>query len=107
VFPIEGSPTWKAVEHGPELVKKVIVWRTCSGRKVQIWWDPWINRDRQRKITMKKGRSRLRWVSRLMLPNQKEWNEQLIRECMYPHNELEVMQIRLSGWHQDDQLAWL
>jgi hypothetical protein len=56
---------------------------------------------------MKKGRSRLRWVSQLMLPNQKEWNEQLIRECMYPHNELEVMQIRLSGWHQDDQLAWL
>jgi hypothetical protein len=49
VFPIEGSPTWKAVEHGPELVKKVIVWRTCSGRKVQIWWDPWINRNRQGK----------------------------------------------------------
>jgi hypothetical protein len=42
-----------------------------------------------------------------MLPNQKECNEQLIRVCMYPHNALEVTQIRLSEWHQDDQLAWL
>jgi hypothetical protein len=44
VFPSEGSPTWKAVEYGLELLKKGLVWRIGSGTKVQIWRDPWINR---------------------------------------------------------------
>lgn len=40
VFPSEGSPTWKAVEYGLDLVKKGIAWRIGSGTKVQIWCDP-------------------------------------------------------------------
>jgi hypothetical protein len=34
IFPSEGSPTWKAVEHGLDLLKKGIVWRIGSGTKV-------------------------------------------------------------------------
>jgi hypothetical protein len=34
VFPSEGSPTWKAMEHGLDLLKKGIVWRIGSGTKV-------------------------------------------------------------------------
>jgi hypothetical protein len=63
VFPSEASPTWKGVEHGLELVKNGIVWRISSGSKVQVWRDPWINREPSRKITMRKGRARIRWVS--------------------------------------------
>jgi hypothetical protein len=42
VFPVEESPTWRAVEHGLELLKKGIIWRISSGTKVNIWRDPWI-----------------------------------------------------------------
>jgi hypothetical protein len=34
IFPSEGSPTWKAVEHGLDLLKKGIVWRIGSGTTV-------------------------------------------------------------------------
>jgi hypothetical protein len=34
IFPSEGSPIWKAVEHGLDLLKKGIVWRIGSGTKV-------------------------------------------------------------------------
>jgi hypothetical protein len=40
VFPGEASPTWRAIEHGLELVKRGIIWRISSGAKVNIWRDP-------------------------------------------------------------------
>jgi ribose 1,5-bisphosphokinase PhnN len=58
------------------------------------------------RITMKKGRVRLRWVSQLVLPDRREWDEQLIEQCMYTHDAREVLQIRLSDRGQDDQIAW-
>jgi hypothetical protein len=67
VFPMEVSPTWKAIEHGLELVKKGIIWRIQSGTKVQIWRDLWVPRKPSMMITLKKGRSRLCWVSQLMV----------------------------------------
>jgi hypothetical protein len=61
VFPTEVSPTWKAIEHGVELVKKGIIWCIQLGTKVQIWRDnPWLPSKPSMKITLKKGR---RWVS--------------------------------------------
>jgi hypothetical protein len=44
VFPGEASPTWKAIEHGLELVKKGIIWPIGSRTKVNIWRDPWLLR---------------------------------------------------------------
>jgi hypothetical protein len=41
-----------------------------------------------------------------MLHGRREWDEQLIRECMYNHDALEVLQIRLSDKSQEDQIAW-
>jgi hypothetical protein len=41
-----------------------------------------------------------------MLPDGSEWNEQLLKECMYPHNVNEVLKIRLSERIQDDHIAW-
>jgi hypothetical protein len=42
VFTGDALPTWKAIEHGLELVKQGIIWRVGSRTKVQIWRDPWI-----------------------------------------------------------------
>jgi hypothetical protein len=106
VFPSEASPTWKGVEHGFELLKKGIIWRIGSGSKVNIWRDPWVNREPSRRITMKKGHARFRWVSQLMVPGRREWNEQVINACMHPHDPEQVLRIRLSDRIQDDHIAW-
>jgi hypothetical protein len=39
-----------------------------------------------------------------MLPDHREWNEQLLKECMYPHDVNEVLKIRLSERIQDDHI---
>jgi hypothetical protein len=48
----------------------------------------------------------MRWVSQLMVPGRCEWNEQLLKECMYPHDIDEVFKIRLSKRIQNDNIAW-
>jgi hypothetical protein len=92
--------------HGLDLVKQGIIWRIGLGSKVNIWRDPWICRSPSRKITLKKGRGRMRWVSQLMVPGRHEWNEQILHECMYLHDVVEVLKIRLSKRVQADHIAW-
>jgi hypothetical protein len=106
VFPCEVSPTWRSIEHGLDLLKKGLIWHVRSGSKVRIWRDSWIPRPLSLKITMKKGTSRLRWVSQLMKPRRREWDDQVINSCMYPHDACEVLKIRHSGRDNEDFLAW-
>jgi hypothetical protein len=40
---------------------------------------------------VKKGRSRLRWVSQLMITGQWEWDTHMIRTCVYPNDADEVL----------------
>jgi hypothetical protein len=47
-------------------------------------------------LTLRKGRSRLRWISQLMVVGQREWDTQLIRACLYPRDAEEGLKIRLS-----------
>jgi hypothetical protein len=55
---------------------------------------------------MKKGRSRLRWVSQLMLPGRQAWNEQLLSTCLLPRDVEEVLKIRLSNRNEEDFIGW-
>jgi hypothetical protein len=54
-FLVEASPTWLAIIHGLELLKKGIIWRVGSGSKIQLWHDPWIPRAPSRRISLRKG----------------------------------------------------
>jgi hypothetical protein len=83
-----------------------MIWRIGPGSRVQIWRDLWIARPPSRRLSLKKGRLRLQWVSQLMLPDRREWNEQLLKECLYPHDVNEVLKIRLSKRIPDDHIAW-
>jgi hypothetical protein len=96
IFPSNASPTWRSIECGLELLKQGIVWRVGSGSKIQIWRDPWLPRATSRKILMKKGRARIRWVAQLMVPGRREWDIPLLRTVLFPHEVQEVLKVRLS-----------
>jgi hypothetical protein len=106
VFPGEASPTWRAIEHGLDLVKRGIIWRISSVTKVNIWRDPWIPRPPSRRISLKKGRSRLRWVSQLMKEGTQEWDEQMLRSCLHAYDVEEVLKIRPMRNRHEDIIAW-
>jgi hypothetical protein len=41
-----------------------------------------------------------------MKRGKREWDDQVINSCMYSHDACEVLKIRLSGWENEDFLAW-
>jgi hypothetical protein len=59
-----------------------------------------------RKILMKKGRTRIRWVAQLMVPGRREWDVPLLRTVLFPHEVQDVLKVRLSDRAQDDHIAW-
>jgi hypothetical protein len=63
VFSCNASPTWRSIEYGLELLKHGIVWRVESGSKIQIWRDLWLPCAPSRKVSLKRGRAWLCWVS--------------------------------------------
>jgi hypothetical protein len=58
------------------------------------------------RITLRKGRSRLRWFSQLVKEGTSEWDEQKLDLCIYPHDREEVLKIRPMQCDQDDVVAW-
>jgi hypothetical protein len=63
VFPTDVSQTWRSIACGLELLKKGIIWRVGLGSKIQNWRDLWIEQGPSRMLSLKHGRSWLRWVS--------------------------------------------
>jgi hypothetical protein len=55
---------------------------------------------------MKRMRTRLRWVSQLMIPGRREWDEQLLRTILYPHDVHVVLKVRLLERVTEDFVSW-
>lgn len=106
VFASDASPVWRAIEADLQILKKGIVWRVGDGRKIQIQRDQWIPRKEGLMTVSFIRRSHLRWVNQLMLPNSKEWNEQLIRQIFYPFDADEICKIKIPTAEVGDQIAW-
>jgi hypothetical protein len=105
LLPSDASPSWKGVEHGLNLLKKGTIWRVGYGSKNQIWRDPWVPRPPSMSINVRRGHSRIRWVSKLMHGNRREWDEEKLRSCFLPHDVTEIRKIRLSD-RAEDMIAW-
>lgn len=83
-FSSVSSDSWKGIVHGLELLKKGVIWRIGTGRKVHIWRDDWLPREHGLKVMGKKTGTRLKWVSDLLVPNEQSWDEQVIRHIFFP-----------------------
>jgi hypothetical protein len=55
---------------------------------------------------MRKGRTRLRWVSQLMIRGSREWDDNVLSTCFFNHDIQEVKKIRLSNRIDEDVVAW-
>ena len=81
VFTSDGSPVWRGIEYGLELLKKRVVWRVGNGKSIQILRDNWIPRQSGLSIQSMKTRSRLRWVNQLLLPHSNDWTSRSLTSC--------------------------
>jgi hypothetical protein len=106
VFIQNASTTWHGIAYGLELLKKGVVWRIGSGTSVRIFRDNWLPRAGELKLSGRRGNSRRRWVSELIDPATRTWNEAMVRECCLPYDVDAVLAIKLPPRPCDDFVAW-
>ncbi|WVZ62096.1 hypothetical protein U9M48_011881 [Paspalum notatum var. saurae] len=97
------SPSWKAIVHGLELVKKGVVWRIGSGDKIRIWRDPWLPREFSFRPMGKIRPCGLKWVEQLIDKSRMTWKEDNVQkyfsssDCEVPVHPMED----ILAWHKE------
>ncbi|WVZ57554.1 hypothetical protein U9M48_007926 [Paspalum notatum var. saurae] len=105
-FPAQVSPTWRAIMHGLELLKKGAIWRIGCGNLVKIWRYNWIPRGRSLRPIGKRRSCRLKWVEQLIDRDRRRWDESMLERYFFPNDVEEIMKIRLPTSEQEDHVAW-
>ena len=98
--------TWQGIMHGLELLKNGVIWRVVDGGNINIWRDNWLPRISGLKISGKKNRSRLKWVSDLFKSGSREWNNNIIRHLFHHHDAEEILKLRIQSSGDGDLIAW-
>lgn len=71
-----------------------------------MWRDNWLPRFPSPKITTKKNKTRLKWVSDLFLGGTRKWDENLIRYLFYPHDAAKILNLLIQASGEGDFIAW-
>ncbi|KAJ1269253.1 hypothetical protein BS78_07G196800, partial [Paspalum vaginatum] len=100
------STTWQAVLHGLELLKQGLIWRIGNGSQVRIWRDPWIPRDMSLKVSSRRGRCRLHWVSELLNQEGSDWDHAKLIQLFNPADREAISRIRIPSRTAEDIIAW-
>jgi hypothetical protein len=101
----DASQTWRAIEHGLELLKQGVINRIGDGRFTQIWRDNWLPRGYGLKPIGPRRTYSPRWVHHLINDNG-SWDETAIRRHIFPCDALEIFKISLLEHRTADFIAW-
>lgn len=100
------SQTWRAIEHGLELLKKGVIWRVGDGRSIIVWRDNWIPKPYGLKPVGSMRLCRLRRVEHLIDWGSRSWDEAMVRRYFYLCDAMEILKIKISANESGDLLAW-
>ena len=76
-----------------------------DGSSINIWRDNWIPRDSGLRISAKKNRTRIKWVSELFMTGSRSWDENLIRHLFYSHDADEILKLCILRLSEGDVIA--
>lgn len=105
-FPTQTSPTWKALLHGLELLKKGTIWRVVDGSSIKIWRHQWIPREWSLRPSKNIRPCRLKWVSQLINLQTKEWDVETLNRFFPAFDVAEIIKIKISRNMSGDFVAW-
>ena len=87
-------------------LKRGYIWRVRNGNNINIWEDAWIPSYAARKIVTPKGGNMLTKVGDLIDPASNTWDEDLIRQIMWPIDVQRILSIPLPQHDMQDFIAW-
>ena len=78
----------------------------CDWSNINMWRDNWLRRPSGLKVTPKKNRTMIKWVSGLILSGPRRWDENLVRHLFYPHDAEEILSLCLKSLGDGDFFTW-
>lgn len=76
-----------------------------DGSSINLWKDPWIPRSGSRHPITPRGNMLLDKVSDLIDPSSGQWDEEMIKKCMWAVDAKQILQIALVQ-DREDTWAW-
>ncbi|KAF7124249.1 hypothetical protein RHSIM_Rhsim12G0080100 [Rhododendron simsii] len=113
--PSSCSWTWKSILYGKDALIKGIRWQVGNGDKISIWNDFWL--PSHIPFALKDYLSdnvplssflslRNATVDKLLLPEKKEWNGQLVSSLFPPDIASLILSIPISQFGFEDRFIW-
>ncbi|XP_033141159.1 uncharacterized protein LOC117131994 [Brassica rapa] len=102
----QSSYIWKSLLHGRDLITKGVRFVIGSGNMIDTWNDPWLPTTPPRPLAPLSDQTGNGKVSDFIRQDQKEWNEELVRNTMNHDDAEEILAIRLCSSSETDQLVW-
>jgi hypothetical protein len=99
------SYTWRSILKGVEVIKMGLVWMIGDGEDVNIWRDPWLNRDGSKIPITPRRHNVITKVAELINPVIGTWDEQLIADIFCQEDARLIMSIPLRE-EMEDYPAW-
>ena len=91
---------------GIDSLKNGYIWRVGNGQNIDIWRDAWIPNCASRKIITPRGGQLLSKVADLIDPTTNSWDEDLVRQTLWPIDVQRVLAIPLTMHNMSDFIAW-
>ena len=91
---------------GVDSLKKGYIWRVGNGQNIDIWRDAWIPNGANRKIITPRRGKLLTKVVDLIDPINNCWDEDLVRQTLWPIDVQRVLTIPLPTYDMSDFIAW-
>ena len=76
-----------------------------DGSNINIWRDNWLPRTSGLKVTARKNRTRIKWVSDFILSDPRRWDEDLVKHLFYPHDAEEILSLCIQSVGDGDFVA--
>jgi hypothetical protein len=74
------SYTWHSILKGVGVIKKGLIWRVRNGEEINIWSDPWMNREGPKRPITPRGQNIITCVSELTNLATCQWDVQLLSD---------------------------
>ena len=99
------SFTWQSIMAGITTLKRGYIWRVGNGHNINIWEDAWMPNCATRKIVTPKGGHLLSRLVDLIDPVSNNWDEDLIRQTMWPIDAQGILSIPILQHNMTNFIA--
>jgi hypothetical protein len=95
------SYTWRSLLKGVEVIKMGMIWRVGNGEEINIWSDPWLDREGSKRPVTPCSQNLVTKVVELISPVTGQWDIQLVMDIFSKEDDRVILSTPLRAEFED------